>query len=110
MSVRFGNVLGSRGSVIPLFKEQIRLGGPLTITHPDMVRYFMMIPEAVQLVMQASSVGNNGEVYVLDMGKPVKIVDLAKDMIRLSGLEPDHDIKIEFTSPLKPSSSLPFSV
>ncbi len=99
VSVRFGNVLDSRGSVIPIFKEQIKKGGPVTITHPEMKRYFMTIPEACLLVMQAGAMGQGGEVFVLDMGKPIKIVDLAKELIRLSGLEPDKDIPIVFTEP-----------
>jgi FlaA1/EpsC-like NDP-sugar epimerase len=104
VSVRFGNVLGSRGSVVPVFQEQVRVGGPITITDPEMKRYFMTIPEASQLVIQAGSLGENGAVYVLDMGTQVRIVDLARDLIRLSGSEED-DIDFVFTG-LRPGEKL----
>jgi FlaA1/EpsC-like NDP-sugar epimerase len=105
ITTRFGNVLGSNGSVVPLFTKQINEGGPITITHPEIIRYFMTIPEACQLVLEACSMGNGGEIYIFDMGKPVKIIDLAKKMIRLAGFRPDKDIKIKIVG-LRPGEKL----
>jgi FlaA1/EpsC-like NDP-sugar epimerase len=105
ITTRFGNVLGSNGSVVPLFTDQIAKGGPITITHPDIIRYFMTIPEACQLVLEAGTMGNGGEIYIFDMGKPVRIIDLAKKMILLAGLVPDKDIQIKIVG-LRPGEKL----
>jgi FlaA1/EpsC-like NDP-sugar epimerase len=105
VAVRFGNVLASRGSVIPVWRQQIAAGGPVTVTHPEATRYFMLIPEAVQLILQAGALGSGGEIFVLDMGKPVKILDLANDLIKFSGLRPGQDIEIKFIG-LRPGEKL----
>jgi FlaA1/EpsC-like NDP-sugar epimerase len=105
ITTRFGNVLGSNGSVVPLFIEQIQNGGPITITHPGIIRYFMTIPEACQLVLEAGAMGNGGEIFIFDMGQPVKIINLARKMILLAGLVPDKDIKIKIVG-LRPGEKL----